>query len=83
MATGGSDWLQRRTELLKRAIVELEQHLERPHLDPGLNPDVKGSLDWARAELARIRLREGFPRGDFLSFAQTLQLRGLTARAQL
>jgi hypothetical protein len=51
---GAANWLERRLELLERAIAEMEAHLERPWLDPGLNPDVPGCLVWARSEVERI-----------------------------
>ena len=50
-------WLRRRHELLRRAISELEQHVEKPYLDESMNPDVPGSLSWANTELARVRAR--------------------------
>lgn len=54
MGAACADWLERRLELLERAIVEMEAHMERPWLDPSLNPDVPGCLDWARVEIERI-----------------------------
>ena len=54
MDTGRTDWLERRRELLERAIAEMQAHLERPCLDPQLNPDVAGCLAWAKAEVERL-----------------------------
>lgn len=54
MGASAGNWMERRLELLERAIAEMEAHLERPHLDPRLNPDVPGCLVWAKTEVARI-----------------------------
>ena len=54
VGASGANWLERRLELLERAIAEMEAHMERPYLDPLLNPDVPGCLEWAQAEVERI-----------------------------
>lgn len=50
-------WLERREEILVRAIDEMESHEQHPFLDGALHPDVPASLTWARNELARVRER--------------------------
>jgi|GEM_PF-3734596 len=52
-------WLKRRREIVVRAIAEMEEHAVVAHLDEKMNPDIPGSLAWARGELSRIDARIG------------------------
>lgn len=51
------NWLMRRRKIIAQAVAEME-HQETNSIIPDLlDPDVPGSLRWAREELARIDSR--------------------------
>lgn len=51
------NWLMRRREIIRRALAEME-HQEANSIVPDLvDPDLPGSLCWAREELAKIEMR--------------------------
>lgn len=50
-------WLNRRRELLLRAIAEMEHNVAAPEARLELVTNVPELLGWAKAELARIEAR--------------------------